>query len=331
MGGQTVLYDMAADLQTLGYECCILHAGPHHRYTFTQMPCPVFQLPTLKPSTPGRAARGWVQESRMRWSERKTLPRNPRFERSARDVFVLPEFAYPHYSALFPEAPVVLVAQDPAAMMRAYARDDTSAHQRITSVVATSDVAEKAIETLLGRSAHRITLSVARPQLQANHPKKLQIAYMPRKLKPQAENITRFIAQRPGLADVPLVPIRNMTNEERDQAFNESLIFLSFSNMEGFGLPPAEAMAAGCIVIGYTGNGGNEYFTDQTGFVIEQSDMISFAARIEEVVTAWRTEPAPLDALRAHAAAEISARYNPQGWAESLRQSWAGVVGDLEG
>ena len=35
-------------------------------------------------------------------------------------------------------------------------------------------------------------------------------------------------------------------------------IFLSFSSLEGLGLPPVEAALAGNHVIGYTGEGGNE-------------------------------------------------------------------------
>ena len=40
----------------------------------------------------------------------------------------------------------------------------------------------------------------------------------------------------------------------------ESQVFLSFGHPEGFGLPPAEALACGCLVIGYHGGGGREYF-----------------------------------------------------------------------
>ena len=40
----------------------------------------------------------------------------------------------------------------------------------------------------------------------------------------------------------------------------KSKIFLSFSHLEGFGLPPIEAAIAGNKVIGYTGRGGSEYW-----------------------------------------------------------------------
>ena len=43
---------------------------------------------------------------------------------------------------------------------------------------------------------------------------------------------------------------------------DESSIFLSFSELEGFGLPPVEAALSGNFVIGYTGNAGAEYFSN---------------------------------------------------------------------
>ena len=41
---------------------------------------------------------------------------------------------------------------------------------------------------------------------------------------------------------------------------SKSKIFLSFSMMEGLGLPPIEAAIAGNKVIGYSGEGGKEYW-----------------------------------------------------------------------
>lgn len=62
---------------------------------------------------------------------------------------------------------------------------------------------------------------------------------------------------------------------EMGNVLRESSIFMSLSDRDGFGLPPAEAMATGCYVVGYAGGGGNEYFdssystkvSDSTGMI----------------------------------------------------------------
>ena len=54
--------------------------------------------------------------------------------------------------------------------------------------------------------------------------------------------------------------LHNLSNKEFISSIKESRIFLSFSYLEGLGLPPVEAALAGNQVIGYTGEGGNEYW-----------------------------------------------------------------------
>lgn len=329
MGGQTVLYEMAETLRTAGHEVVLVHGGRFHRYEFAQTECEIFHFPAL--ATLGRAqgVRARVAQVRRSLAERRSNPALPLFRPGPRDVMVIPEFSYETYGALFPDVPLVMMALDPTALLRAFSRDEMEMHKRYTAVLATSEAITKAVQILLDRQPYCATLSVARPGLQADHPKKLQIAYMPRKLGTQAARVVQAFKRRAALADVPVVAIRNMTNAERDQVLNESLIFLAFSNMEGFGLPPAEAMAAGCLVIGYTGIGANEFFTDETGFVIEQNDTPGMVARTEEVVEAYRRDPAALDAKRAQAAGYIADRYTSEKARASLLAAWEAVVADL--
>ena len=52
-----------------------------------------------------------------------------------------------------------------------------------------------------------------------------------------------------------IMNLNNLSEEQTYKSLTRSKIFLSFSNFEGLGLPPAEAALAGNYVIGYTGNG----------------------------------------------------------------------------
>ena len=52
-----------------------------------------------------------------------------------------------------------------------------------------------------------------------------------------------------------------MQHEEVALALQEALLFLSCGHPEGFGLPLAEAIACGCLVVGYHGLAGRDFAT----------------------------------------------------------------------
>jgi hypothetical protein len=100
-----------------------------------------------------------------------------------------------------------------------------------------------------------------------------QIAYMPRKLPKEAEFIkATFRRAHREYADVPWVPIHNKTKSETAELLGQSEVFLSLSHRESFGLPPLEAMASGCLVVGFHGDGGREYINDKNGHWADYDD-----------------------------------------------------------
>nr|WP_227754596.1 glycosyltransferase [Stagnihabitans tardus] len=144
--------------------------------------------------------------------------------------------------------------------------------------------------------------------------------------------MTRLIQAHPALADIPLVPIDGVSEEEAQRLIRESLFFLAFSEKEGFGLPPAEAMATGSLVIGYTGVGGAEYFTSETGFPIADGDAIAFLETLVEVVQLWRSAPASLEAKREAASAFMWRAHSEAQAVERLTTLWAEIdAGLLQG
>jgi glycosyltransferase involved in cell wall biosynthesis len=168
-------------------------------------------------------------------------------------------------------------------------------------------------------------LPVCHAGLSYNPVKKLQIAFMPRKRREEARILAALIERHPDLVGVPLVVIDQLSDETAHQLIRDSLIFLSLSQWEGFGLPPAEAMATGCLVIGYTGVGGEEFFTEETGFPISDGDIVAFVEKIAEVVSAWRQAPEELERKRRHASDFIWSRYNETVARQSLLELWAGI------
>lgn len=115
--------------------------------------------------------------------------------------------------------------------------------------------------------------------------KKRQIAFMPRKLKEDIEQIINILKIRNTIPDWEFVEIDNKNENEVTEILKESSIFLSFNHKEGFGLPPVEAMACGCVVIGYKGGSGEEYFKPEFSFSIEDGNIIEYVKKIEEIIS----------------------------------------------
>ncbi len=73
---------------------------------------------------------------------------------------------------------------------------------------------------------------------------------------------------------------------EKDVAkkLSESQIFLAFSDFEGLALPPIEAALSGNFVIGYTGQGGKEYWHEPIFTEIQSGDIVEFYEKINSKI-----------------------------------------------
>ncbi|OLE61649.1 MAG: hypothetical protein AUI36_11340, partial [Cyanobacteria bacterium 13_1_40CM_2_61_4] len=98
---------------------------------------------------------------------------------------------------------------------------------------------------------HRIRYSI-NPRLYfvPNEPKKKQICFMPRKHMEDAKQVLYMLRYRKKLAGWTIREIKDLSEARAAEIIRESAILMSFGAPEGFGLPPAEAMAAGCVVVG---------------------------------------------------------------------------------
>ena len=108
-----------------------------------------------------------------------------------------------------------------------------------------------------------------------NKSKKNIITYMPRKLQDHSILLNFYIKNI-----LPkrwkIIPLANLNENELNKKLSESKIFLSFSNLEGIGMPPIEAALAGNIVIGYIGGGGSEYWKKPIFHKVEHGEIKKF-------------------------------------------------------
>ena len=152
--------------------------------------------------------------------------------------------------------------------------------------------------------------------------KNCQIAFMPRKLPQEAAFIESVFRRRHGrYADVPWLRIDSVTQREAARLMGESTCFLSLSHRESFGLPPLEAMACGCLVAGFHGDGGREYMTPENGWWAETDDYKACADGLAAALAVLDTGGAALDARRAAMAATVE-RYNPARLESALLAFW---------
>ena len=114
-----------------------------------------------------------------------------------------------------------------------------------------------------------------------------QIAVMPRKRPHDYRQILGMLVSRGVLDGWTVAELSGMTEAEVSRALRESVLFISLNRAEGFGLPPAEAMASGCYVIGFHGMAGREYFREPFASAIEDGDVVALARGVEEFVTSY--------------------------------------------
>lgn len=116
------------------------------------------------------------------------------------------------------------------------------------------------------------------------------LAFMPRRRPDEIVELLHILGSRARTSGWALRPIDGLDQEGVAAALRASPIFLNFPVREGFPLPPLEAMACGCIVIGYTGRGGSEYLLPEYSFPVPEGDSVEFARVVEMVADEYETK-----------------------------------------
>lgn len=109
--------------------------------------------------------------------------------------------------------------------------------------------------------------------------KKNIISYMPRKMSKHSELVISFLKNSLS-KKWKIKALHNLTENEVYKKLSESKIFLAFSDLEGLPLPPVEAALLGNKVIGYTGEGGKEYWQGPIFTEIHSGQIKNFCSYI---------------------------------------------------
>jgi len=245
-----------------------------------------------------------------------------------KDVIVMPEPWKLHIDGFAPmQVRKVMHCQNPYYLFNGV--DDISmiAQKGISAVITCSDYTSGLMRRMGYQGALQTVQPTLSPVFKHSGEKKLQIAYMPRKREFETSFVKGlFKSLYPELRTVPWVPINNMTLAECAQVLDESAVFAAFSHIEGLGLPPLEAMASGCVVVGFNGLGGADYSTPHNGLWITEGEHIAFAHALAEGLRA-ASDPSWYANILAHAKA-TAARYSHSRFTRDLKQFWEDYLGE---
>lgn len=240
-GGIAVLYQLADRLRECGREVAL--AGDE--------------------TAPGLAARREAGDTVLPWGG-VTGKAGPSVL-CADDIFVIPE-GWPNMMApaLAAGCRVLVYAQNWAYVYSALPQGVTWRDLPVSFLAVSHPVAQ-----FLADSGNLPVSAIVRPMIDTAlfRPGKaeaggkvIRIGWMPRKNKALAEQIRQIAEAAPETgARLQWVEIHNMRREEVAGALASCHIYLATGFPEGFALPPLEAMASGCLVVGFSGYGGWDY------------------------------------------------------------------------
>ncbi len=164
---------------------------------------------------------------------------------------------------------------------------------------------------------------------EADRPRR--IAYMPRRAGTDANQVISMLRNRNALEGWELVALDGLSHEQVAAQLRCSRLFLAFTYQEGFGLPAAEAMAAGNYVVGYPGFAGAEFFRPEFSAPIPVGDVTAFAQAVEAALRQEREEPDWCQAKGRAASRHILSTYSREkeiSEVATLYRKYLGIAGE---
>jgi hypothetical protein len=202
---------------------------------------------------------------------------------------------------------------------------------RIATAITPSPFVKRFIEWTMGMDVTLIENYVDTTKYAYQPAKKTNnIAYVSR--KDLSGEILRSIFERKQgpLRHYHWVRLGNLNEEHYASQLVHSRIFLATSQEEGMPTSVLEAMASGCIVIGYSGLGGNDFMRGdgpkQNCMLVENGDYLALGKCLERVVGTLGTENHPCDPIIANALQTANAFRSREREIESLRRFFLSLL-----
>ena len=298
-GGVRRLYRHADVLRAHGHAAAMVHERPGFRCTWFANDTPVIAM----------------SEADLTTNDYLMIP----------DIFValLPNLA--------PGVPKVIFNQNAYLTFSGWPVEgwDGKPPYRHPDVIATFAVSDDNIEYLRYSfpelPVHRIHYGID-PLFAPRWPKRRELAYMPRKNAQDVVQVLNILRCRGALNGWELTAIDALPEHEVAERLRSCAAFFSFGNPEGCPLPPLEAMASGCVVVGYHGRGGREYFDQAFSYPVEAGDIVGFARAVEEMLAREQAGPGTMERQAKQAMEFVRGKYPPEQEAKDIMEIWRTIL-----
>lgn len=155
--------------------------------------------------------------------------------------------------------------------------------------------------------------------------KRLQVAYVKRK-DTNTEQVEKILKSKDDLfQNIDFIAIENLTFAQYAEVLKDSDIFLTTSAHEGLNRSLLEAMACGCICIGYHGIGGKEYIVgsgERQNFILaETMNYIELAKSLYNTVSKIQGIDPIINLIRQNAL-ETASRFQSHSEEKSVLKFW---------
>ena len=260
---------------------------------------------------------------RCSWFENDTRVVNLPVVLGPSDVVVVPEESIARLERLAPGTRKVVFNQNAYRTFRGVDDPARSPYVTCPDLAGAMVVSEDSEDYLrycfpdltIGRIRHAIDPAIFHPEPRL---RTRQIAAVPTKRPAELRQLIDVLTARGVLADWRFGRIEHMSEAEVARTLQASPLFVSLNKAEGFGLPPAEAIACGCRVVGFHGMAAREFFDEPFASAVEDGDVIGLARAVEAFITAYPAREAELERLGGEGSAWILDRYSRENQAADL-------------
>jgi hypothetical protein len=268
---------------------------------------------------------------RCRWFEHTTPVVHAPLRLGAHDVLVPPAYLYLRTAGLAPGVRKVVFQQNAYRTFRYLrkgpawrARTLADADDLVAMLVVSEDnqrYLERALPGVRVERVHQwIDPAVFHLDLRA---RRHTVTAMPRKRRDEYEQLVGILRARGALDGWQLDELEGRPEGEVAARLRESVLFVSLSRAEGFGLPPAEAIASGNHVIGFHGMGGREIFRPPFAEAIEDGDVLALAVAVEDFLAGYDARITELERQAVAGAEFIAATYSREAATDDLVRVFA--------